>query len=197
MLYGGQQMSRWTRFSACLCLSAFAHFLAFPLISLSTMEFKPRSTYIEENSLLPASLSTYELPIVESSLGLGDRCEDFEALGFSCFRRPNLMFIITRPSFYDDNKDILVIVALPDRSPENGPNSSIFSRTELFSRFLGHLDDGRYLSKTIVLLIPLTESIEQNSDSIKVIFSSKNRLSKIRHSVLSYFDVFLCLCVLI
>ncbi len=133
-------------FFICYALGLL-HILLYPLVTFSTGEFKPRGTYFEENALQPSI--TQPRFVWEHARNQHESCADFEAEGFPCFEpRAALRWSLLRPNFYDDGKEVLVLVV----------TSTAISRSKLLAPFLAHLRKGRWLSKTIVVLMPARAS---------------------------------------
>jgi hypothetical protein len=177
---------------------AAAHVLLWPLASLSTGELKARGTYFEENALLPNSApptftfaGTHQ-PATElhgakapaggeangseegSEEGAEEEvCSSLARQGLPCFAfGPSLVYSVARPTFMDDGKELLVLLALPPLLRRNGGSGSesgggglsepgsgsggcrSAGGAELFAPLLGHLRRSRWLAKTVVLLLP-------------------------------------------
>lgn len=145
------KLKLWVGSIICTLL-ALVHIAMFPLVSISTGEMKPRGTYFEENSLLPSlATSTYSQPLsldklqktTKSSIQL---CQFLESEGLPCYHGSSFIWSVVKPYFIDEGKEVLVLVALS--------NNDCSIAAHLIA-LLKHMKHERWLTKSVVLLVPL------------------------------------------
>ena len=127
-------------------LLSLCHVAMFPSVSLATGELSPRSTYFEENALIPivrrATLSVQQAD--EQGSGALSLCGTFEELGLPCTVSGENQLVHTeaRPAFVDSAQEAIVLVfILPD-----------FDSLKDLARWLHSIQRAQWLSKTVVLL---------------------------------------------
>jgi len=135
------------------------HWFLFPLVSLSTGELKPRGTFFEHKDLLPhfTSSSSFSPRAFDFAVGsekeTSSVCDIFENLGHPCiWHGASLVWSYVTPSFVDDAEEVIVIVASHKECESASALDTNFRR---LASFQNHLQDSRWLAKTVVLLVPM------------------------------------------
>lgn len=146
---------------------AALHWLLFPLISLSTGELKPRSTFFEHKDLIPHSASTSYLNLeandIRSVESVPSVCGHFESFGLPCLLQGSTMaWSYATPYFIDDAEDIIVVVVELEFESAKSTSETMHRAAS----FLHQLRGGRWLAKTVVFLVPC-EGESSSSDAVQ------------------------------